>query len=142
MASYNEVKSYLAHWFQLGKQVISNDGRRAYHLDKVIQGDRFSPEFEACWAEIMKTDGRAYYLQGTAQTISQLLLPAWDIVSCARCEMPIPMPQVELMQHDCPCNDLPNWPNQEVPRPRLPVNSQQHLSEMNARLQSANLPKD
>lgn len=136
MASRNEVKSYLAHWFQLGKQVVSDDGQTVYQLPKVVQGERFSPEFEACWAHIIANGGRAYYLNGTSQTIEELLQPTWDIVNCARCEMPIPLTQTELELHDCPCHDLPNWPNEEIPRPRLPVNSQNHLSKMTERLQT------
>ncbi|MEM9091829.1 MAG: hypothetical protein AAGC93_24205 [Cyanobacteria bacterium P01_F01_bin.53] len=137
MASRTEVKSYLAHWFQLGKQVVSDDGYTTYQPTKVIQGDHFSPEFEDCWAHILETEGRAYYLKGTDQTIAQLLSPAWDIVNCARCEMPIPLTQKELELHNCPCHDLPNWPNEDIPRPRLPINNHRHLSEMNERLKAS-----
>lgn len=137
MASYTEVKNYLAHWFQLGKQVMSDDGRVTLQPEKVVQGDRFSPEFEACWAEILKTGGESFHLKGTDQTIAELLSPNWEVVSCARCDMPVPMPQKDFTPpHPCPCEDLSNWPNEDIPRPRLPIDSYQHLTRMNERLQS------
>lgn len=136
MASRIEVKHYLAHWFQLGKQVVSDDGQVSYSPQSVIQGDHFSPEFEQCWTEIMKTEGDTYYLKGTDQTIAQLLSPVWDIVDCARCEMPVPAAQKEITPYPCPCSDIPNWPNEEIPRPRLPVNSQQRLEALADRLQA------
>jgi hypothetical protein len=139
MASPLEVKHYLAHWFQLGKQVMSDDGRVSYRLQSVIWGDRFSPEFEQCWTEIMQNKGEAYYLKGTDQTIAQLLSPAWEIVDCARCDMPVPIAQKEIALHPCPCDDLSNWPNEEIPRPRLPINSRQRLDNLSARLRLNNL---
>ena len=136
MASRTEVKNYLAHWFQLGKQVTSDNGQVTLQAEKVVQGDHFSPEFEACWTEILKTEGKSFYLKGTDQTIAELLSPKWEVVSCARCNMPVPMPQMTFTPFPCPCEDLSNWPNEEIPRPRLPVDSNQHLSRLNERLQS------
>ncbi|MGC1310298.1 MAG: hypothetical protein WA885_23970 [Phormidesmis sp.] len=136
MASDTEVKNYLAHWFQLGKQVLSDDGSVTFSPKSIIQGDRFSPEFEDCWAEILKTGGETYYLKGTDQTIAHLLSPAWNIVSCARCDMPVPIAEKELALHPCPCDDLSNWPNEEIPKPRLPIDSNQRLSQMSDRLQA------
>ena len=134
MASPTEVKAYLAHWFQLGKKVKSDSGRLSYQPATVIQGEHFSPEFEDCWAAIIAAEGKALYLEGTDQTIAELLSPEWEVISCARCEMPVPIPQKEFKPHSCPCIDLPGWPNEEIPRPRLPVSSLQHLEKMTARL--------
>ncbi len=134
MASHTDVKKYLAYWFQLGKHVVSDDQQVSYRPEKVIQGDRFSPEFENCWTEIIEREGKSFYLDGTDQTIAELLSPEWDVVSCARCDMPIPMPQVEIKPHLCPCNDLPGWPNEEIPKPRMPVDSYNHLYHMKKRL--------
>ncbi len=140
MASRTEVKHYLAHWFQLGKQVVNNDGRAIYQPGKIIQGDRFSPEFEDCWADILKREGKDCYLSGTDQTIAELLLPKWDVEGCARCGMPVPLSQSQLSAHPCPCDDLSNWPNADLPQPRLPVDSHRHLDQMNNRLQSTGQP--
>ncbi len=139
MASPTEVKTYLAHWFQLGKKVISDSGQISYQIGNVIQGEHFSAPFEDCWAAIMAVEGKGLYLEGTDQTLAELLLPAWDVVDCARCSMPVPMPQVEIQSHVCPCNDLSGWPNTELPQPRLPVNSLKQLEQMHDRL--ANLSK-
>lgn len=134
MASSNEIKNYLAYWFQLGKQVLNDNGKDSYKPKTVIQGDHFSPEFEACWKAIMNNQGKALYLEGTDQTIAELLSPEWEMISCARCEMPVPIPQVEMSERLCPCNDLPTWPNEEIPKPRLPINSNQRLSNLKQRL--------
>lgn len=136
MASPTDVKNYLAHWFQLGKQVVSDDGQVSYGSDKVIQGDRFSPEFEDCWRKILAAEGKALYLKGTNQTIEQLLSPAWDVTTCTRCDMPVPIPEVEVAPYPCPCNDLPSWPNHDLPSPRLPIDTERHLQQMAERLKS------
>jgi hypothetical protein len=134
MASPSEVKTYLAHWFQLGKKVVSDHDQSSYQPENVIQGEHFSAQFEDCWAAIMAIEGKGLYLEGTDQTIAELLSPAWDVVDCARCSMPVPMPQVEIRAHACPCNDLPSWPNTDIPSPRLPVNGHKHLERMHDRL--------
>jgi len=134
MASRIQVKNYLAYWFQLGKQVVTDDGKTTFKPETVIQGEHFSPEFEQCWTEILKASGRACHLEGTDQTIDDLLSPAWDIANCARCNMLVPTPEVAFDQLLCPCNDLPTWPNEELPKPRLPVDNHKHLSEMREKL--------
>lgn len=134
MASPTEVKTYLAHWFQLGKAVKSDSDTVRYQPKQVIQGERFSPDFETCWAEIIAAKGEALYLEGTDQTIAELLSPSWDVVSCSRCEMPVPIAQTKIETHPCPCNDLASWPNEEIPRPRLPVSTHDHLGQMAKRM--------
>ncbi|MEL6471088.1 MAG: hypothetical protein AAFQ74_15275 [Cyanobacteria bacterium J06623_4] len=136
MASKADVKKYLAYWFQLGKKVVDGDGKTICQPKTVLQGDRFSQEFEQCWATILSADTHDYTLEGTNETIATLLSPAWTIESCARCDMPVPMPEVELSQHPCPCNDLPNWPNTELPQPRMPINSNHRLNDLKARIES------
>ncbi len=138
MASRTEVKHYLAHWFQLGKQVVSDDGQ-TYQPNKIIQGDRFTSEFETCWAEILQREGTCY-LSGTDQTIAELLSSNWDVIGCARCGMPVPLPQSQMTSLVCPCDDLSNWPNTELPQPRLPVDTHRHLGQMHDRLQSTSQP--
>ncbi|HEY9659576.1 MAG TPA: hypothetical protein V6C65_14045, partial [Allocoleopsis sp.] len=85
MASSDQVRRYLAYWFQLGKPVVIKNGETQILPQPVIQGDRYSPEFEACWQRIAAQDGRNCYLEGTAQTIEELLTPMWEIDPCARC---------------------------------------------------------
>jgi hypothetical protein len=140
MASPTEVKTYLAHWFQLGKKVVSDNGQISYQSANVIQGEHFSDQFESCWSAIMATQGKGLYLEGTDQTIAELLSSAWDVIDCARCDMPVPIPQVEIQSHACPCNDLPAWPNTEIPQPRLPINGHRHLEKIHDRL--TNLSKE
>lgn len=134
MATQTQVKNYLAYWFQLGKKVVTEKDSATYGLNRVIEGDHFSPEFEDCWQEILRSLNKEHYLEGTDQTIEDLLSSAWEIESCARCDMPVPTPEVAIAQVACPCNDLPSWPNEDLPKPRLPVNSQTQLARMNSRL--------
>ena len=136
MATKTQVKNYLAYWFQLGKQVVTDDGKTVFKPKTVIQGDRFSAEFEQCWREILAASGRACHLEGTDQTVDELLSSAWYVVNCARCDMLVPTPEVPLDNVLCPCNDLPTWPNDELPQPRLPINSQAHLFVMSEKLKS------
>ena len=134
MASEQEVKKYLTYWFQLGKKVLIRNGQKAMQPQSVIQGDRYSQEFEDCWQEILSPNSGDCYLEGTEQTIAELLTPAWDLQSCARCEMPVPVRNVGMPPLSCPCNDLPHWPNTSVPTPRSPVNTQRQLMEIRERL--------
>lgn len=134
MASATEVKTYLAHWFQLGKKLVWRNGEAELLPQKIIQGDRFASEFEACWAKIMEVDGRDCYLAGESTTIQELLTSAWRINSCARCAMPVPMVEAGTQSLDCACSDLDNWPNTELPAPRAPISSQTELGNIRDRL--------
>lgn len=136
MASEQRVRQYLAYWFQLGKKVWIYNGKMALLPKTVIHGDRYSDEFEACWQRIMAADSGDCYLDGAGQTIDQLLSDRWDIVPCARCNMPVPMAALGApMPHlSCPCSDLESWPNTDVPAPRMPVSSKQHLRQLCDRL--------
>lgn len=136
MASQQDVRQYLAYWFQLGKKVWIRNGQEALLPVSVLHGDRYSDEFEQCWQRIMAADSGDCYLDGTTQTIHQLLSDRWDIVPCARCQMPVPMTAAGTTADDlsCPCNDLPMWPNTEIPAPRHPVNNHNHLQGICDRL--------
>ncbi len=133
MASEQEVRQYLAYWFQLGKKAMLPNNHTMLP-QPVIQGDRYSEEFEDCWRQIISPNTGDCYLEGTEQTITELLTPAWDLNSCARCTMPVPVRNVGMPPKSCPCNDLPTWPNTEVPAPRSPVNTQSQLMEIRERL--------
>jgi hypothetical protein len=133
MASEQQVKKYLAYWFQLGKQILLRNGQEKLLPKIIIQGHRYSEEFESCWQSILQSAGECY-LEGTAQSVKDLLSPRWEISPCARCDMPIPIIQLGIQSDLCPCNDLANWPNQELPKPRSPVDSSVHLSNIQFRL--------
>ena len=133
MASPEQVKRYLAHWFQLGKKVKVDDAKE-FLPESILQGDRYSPEFEQCWEQILRSNLEKCYLEGTNQTLSELLQPSWDIDACARCEMPVPILSVGVQPLECPCADLPLWPDTELPQPRSPINSRAWLGNIRDRL--------
>ncbi len=134
MAEPNTVKKYLAYWFQLGKRVLIRNGQEAMCPNLVVRGDRYSQEFEQCWQQIVSPESGDCYLEGTEETIEELFSAEWDIVCCARCTMPVPIPIRGMPASACPCNDLPDWPNTEVPFPREPVSTQQQLQRIRDRL--------
>ncbi|MBO3462690.1 hypothetical protein G7B40_002080 [Aetokthonos hydrillicola Thurmond2011] len=138
MASQQEVKQYLAYWFQLGKKVVVGNGAATMQPKQVIQGDRYSEEFEEIWQKIISNGARDCYLQGTQETIAELLTPAWEMNICCRCSLPIPVYSIGMPSELCPCNDLSNWPNTELPQPRSPINTQEQLREIHARLLQQN----
>lgn len=139
MASEQQVKRYLAYWFQLGKKVVIRNGQSQLLPKPVIAGDRYSDQFESIWQEIISPDSGDCYLEGTKETIAELLTPKWEIDPCARCEMPVPMIKVGLPPELCPCNDLPTWPNTDLPAPREPISSLGRLQSIRDRLsQSTN----
>ncbi len=138
MASQEEVKQYFAYWFQLGKKVVLGNGVERLLPQPVIRDASYSPEFEQCWQRIISPTSGDCYLEGTHETIAELLTPAWDLTSCGRCEMPVPMRSVGMPVLLCPCNDLPSWPNTELPSPRQPVDTQVQLKEIRDRLLAKN----
>jgi hypothetical protein len=137
MASEREVKRYLAYWFQLGKKVLIRNGQESLLPKTVISCNSYSQEFEQCWQKILSPDSGDCYLENTDETIAQLLTPAWNLNPCSRCSMPIPVRNVGMPPLACPCNDLPTWPNTEIPAPRSPVDTQGRLIEIRDRLLKA-----
>ncbi|MFK0733252.1 MAG: hypothetical protein ACFKPT_26145 [Gloeotrichia echinulata GP01] len=134
MATQQEVRQYLAYWFQLGKKVMTDNGATNLLPQSVLKGDRYSQEFEDCWQTILSPVAGDCYLDGTHETIAELLTPAWDIFPCGRCDMPIPRRNLGMPAASCPCSNLPSWPNTELPPPRSPVSSQEQLLVIHARL--------
>ncbi|MEB3292577.1 MAG: hypothetical protein VKJ24_05420 [Synechococcales bacterium] len=133
MASPTQVRQFLAYWFQLGKQLIIGNGQHTIHPRSVIAGDRYSAEFESCWEQALCYASTSY-LEGTHFTLSELLSPSWDIVVCARCPMPVPMKVAGLPSGNCPCHDLPTWPNLETIVPHAPLNTRERLMDICNRL--------
>lgn len=135
MASEQQVKTYLAYWFQLGKKLLWRNEEKEVS-QPIIQGDRFSEEFENCWQQIVAAEGKDYYLAGSNMSLEELLSPKWKINSCVRCDMPVPIIELGIQSLECPCSDLDNWPNLELPLPRSPVDSKEKLRAIEARLGS------
>ena len=142
MASEQQVRQYLAYWFLLGKKVIIGGSGKAILPQPVMQGEAYSQAFEDCWQQITSPEARECYLQGTNETIAELLTDAWDVTSCARCAMPVPMVNLGISSLVCTCNDLTNWPNLELPLPRSPVNNQAQLTNIRDRVQNREWGKD
>jgi hypothetical protein len=130
MASSPEVKKYLAYWLQLGKKIIIPSRNLSLCPSNILQFDRYTVEFEECWALISDEKIGDCYLEGTIQTIQELLSPQWEINNCARCAMPVPMIQLGIQPQGCVCSDVEGWPNEELPKPREPMNSQQRLQSI------------
>lgn len=130
MASPQQVKEYIAYWFQLGKRVAIGNGAEFLHSKSVLHGDRYSAEFEFCWQRLLSTDTGDCYLEGTTQTIAQLLSPNWELIECARCQLPIPAKTTGILSSNCVCDDLSNWPNLNLPAPHLPLGSRKHLDKI------------
>ncbi len=134
MASATQVRTYLAHWFQLGKKLIWLNGEAELLPQPVIRGEQISPQFEDCWQKVISVSGQNCYLEGSNETIEDLLSPNWDISSCARCNMPVPIVEMGTQSLDCVCSDLQNWPNTELPAPRSPVSNSVQLDSIRSRL--------
>lgn len=137
MASEHQVKQYLAYWFQLGKRVMIKGGEDSLLPRPVIQGARYSQEFEDCWQRVKSSDSGDCYLEATNQTIAELLSPAWEINPCSRCSMPVPIRSIGVPSLDCPCIDVPDWPNTEMPLPRAPIDNQNMLLRIRDRLRQS-----
>ncbi|BAY22557.1 hypothetical protein NIES2100_23200 [Calothrix sp. NIES-2100] len=133
MATEQDVKKFLAYWFQLGRQVIVGNGRAYLLPQQVLQGDRYSEEFEECWQEI-RSQADECNLEGTDETIAELLTPAWELLPCSRCDMPVAMRNIGMPALFCPCSTLPNWPNTELPSPRSPISTPAQLQLIRDRL--------
>jgi hypothetical protein len=92
---------------------------------------QFSLDFEICWAEILSQPQR-YYLEGTEESVADLLSGKWDIINCARCTMLIPITNQGVVSlGPCPCADLSGWPNFETLPPRLQSEEDVNVARLN-----------
>lgn len=142
MASPSKVKAYLAHWLQLGKTVLLRNGGLDKKPTETIAGESYSQEFEQLWCDLQAPESGDCYLAGTEQTVAQLMTSEWEIVDCPRCSMPQPRKTRGMPPMSCPCNDLPNWPNQDIPAPRSPVSNRTKLQGIRDRLNHMALRAD
>jgi len=134
MASQEQIRSFLAHWFQLGKPVVLAGDRDECLPCPVYYKNGYSQSFEECWQRIMESRGEGCYLKGTTQTVAEMMTSGWEVTPCARCEMPVAVPTLGTMKFPCPCHDLHTWPNYDVPTPRMAVDDGHHLGEIHRRL--------
>jgi hypothetical protein len=134
MALEADVKKYIACWMQLGKKVWMKGGQSFCLAQTVLEHNRYSPEFDRCWSQIVDLDSGDCYLDGTSIDVRDLLSDSWEILECSRCDMPISMAVAGLPTLSCPCHNVPNWPNSELPSPRPPVDSSERLLMIQKRL--------
>lgn len=137
-----QVKDYLAHWFQLGKKLINYKSGETFSPQPVYQNGQYSPEFEQCWQYVTLAKNGDFYLEGMPQSIQDLLSSEWELVPCARCELPIPMRHSGNQSLVCPCHDLQSWPNMELPQPRTAINSKHYLGRLSDRLRQQHLAQE
>ena len=130
MATPEQVKEYLACWFQLGKSIEITGKDRVAPFKSILHGDRYSREFESCWENILRSQGQGFFLEGTEQSIHELFSSRWEMQSCSRCQLPVPVRESGHQSLLCPCIDVPGWPNLELPTPRSPINNQSHLGRI------------
>ncbi len=135
MAKPSQVRQYLAYWLQLGKKVSSVNHTVALSPQSVFRGEHYTQEFEEFWQQVQSSSrAKEWYLQGTDQTIAELLEPTWEITPCPRCPMPVPRKVQGITSEPCPCHDLPTWPNMETPSPRSPITNNTELLAIRDRL--------
>lgn len=137
-----QVKEYLAHWFQLGKKLVNLKSGETLLPPSIYQNGKYSSEFEQCWQYATQKDTGNFYLEGMPQSLQDLFSSEWELVPCARCELPIPMRQAGNQSLVCPCHDIDSWPNNELPKPRTAVNSRNHLTKLGDRLQQQKIAQN
>lgn len=142
MATQEQIRSFLAHWFQLGKPIVLAGAHDECLPGPVYYKNGYSQSFEDCWQRIMEMGGKGCYLKGTTQTVADMLSSGWDIAPCARCDMPVAVPSLGMMKSPCPCHDLHTWPNYDVPTPRMAVDDGHHLGEIHRRLEELKAEKE
>lgn len=142
MANKSRVKDYIAYWLQTGKRLFYPAMPDGHKLTSILQANRYSKEFEECWALISDPRSGDAHLEGMTQTIQELLSPEWEIVACSRCDMPIPVVMLGTNHGACPCSDLELWPNLEVPQPRSPIDSGRRLLAIQTRLLAVSIALD
>ncbi|GAB4210963.1 MAG: hypothetical protein OHK0012_02530 [Synechococcales cyanobacterium] len=120
MASPAAVRQYLSCWWQLGKSVIDHSPQGTFPLVPalLLTPEGMSVHFESLCDQILEEPER-YHLSGTDETIADLLSERWELLPCARCQLPIPIKCIGPQQSPCPCSDSAIWPNPATLPPRL-----------------------
>lgn len=133
MAAASEVKQYLALWFQLGKGAVDHRSGEVFRVGQILRGDRYSSEFERCWQHIADEPAQ-FSLEGSRRSIAELLSNVWELKTCPRCVLPIPMSVYGSEAGPCECAEVSQWPNSELPPPHLPVSDRVQLYSLCSRL--------
>ena len=123
MATQEQVKAYVACWLQMGKTIDVEQRDRAHQLRPrtVLDDGQYSPEFERNWRYICRFAERCY-LSGTSESIRDLFQERWEIASCSRCKLLLPLPAPGAQETSpCPCADVDYWPNVDALQPRIAV---------------------
>lgn len=138
MALPTHVKTYLAYWFQLGRGLWMPPFDHLVKPTVILSHGRYSEEFELIWRQLSEPNmALQSYLEGTTQTLGELLSASWDIQGCARCGLPVPMKVSGLPELVCPCTDMETLPDlEDLPAPREPVNDRVALQAVCSRLQA------
>jgi hypothetical protein len=143
MASRTLVKNYIAQWMQMGKSVSLSTQGEQVSIYKILNGEEYSSLFNKLWDEISTTKADQAYLDGTDQTIDDLLSDRWEIIGCARCSLLVPSldlgPRVPVC---CPCDDLPSHPNLDLVAPHVPVKLSTAINGLCDRLIAKNTPQE
>lgn len=127
MATLSEVKHYVAMWFMAGKRLYDPDKSELLYTNRVYSWNKsYSKEFETIW-ENLHPDAR---LTGSFITISDLLSEDWEIISCARCEIPTPVAVKYINDSVCSCDDLALPPDPFLPKPKPPENERNWLGKL------------
>jgi hypothetical protein len=137
MATHQELRHYLAHWFQLGKPLILKGV--PHIITPTLNTDRPSEEFEQLWEEILQAPHLAS-LEGSETTLGELLSGNWEIMDCARCEMPIPLKNSGTLTNHCICQDMETWPNSDTLAPHNPIDDHDRLQQLRHRLTTTLTP--
>lgn len=129
-----QVKDYVAQWLQLGKHL--QIGQETITVQPVRQFHNYSPEYETLWQKISApATAHQTYLSGVEPSIGDLLTARWQITDCYRCHGLIPTPSFHQGTHsDCPCADLPNFPDVNLVMPHPPIDSQARLQKVADRI--------
>lgn len=136
MASAQQVREYLAHWFQLGKPMVLGHAGQEILPTPIFSQGTYSQSFESCWQQVLERCGEGCYIKGTNVTVAMMLTSAWEVSQCSRCPMPVLMPATGISNELCPCHDIPTWPNSELPAPRMPADNTAQLGSLRGRLQA------
>jgi hypothetical protein len=135
MANSNVVKDYFAQWMQVGKKVLTQSDNKSVSISKVIDGEKYAQEFELLWTEISTNKAQEAYLEGTNETIQELLSDKWELVECPRCSLPSACIDLGVRETKaCPCDTMKLWPNLDTIAPRKPIKTAKYLNNICDRL--------
>jgi hypothetical protein len=111
MATQDQVREFLAHWFQLGKPVVLAEDRGECLPSPMFYKGGYSQSFEDCWHQIMVTSGQGCYLRAPPKALPPCSRPPGNCRLCPLRDarryshfgpeyLPLPLPRSpHLAQH-------------------------------------------